>query len=114
VTGTAGNDVSKTATASFILTIKNPCIDPNYVTIQTKPLNDQNYDLYDLAPNGLQWIHDAFVLNTLPFSHTLCGGFTYKATFKDTAISASSSPMKYETATRTYSFYSEDFGLLGP
>lgn len=33
VTGTSGNIVSAVNSASFTLTLKNPCIDPNFVTI---------------------------------------------------------------------------------
>ena len=33
VTGTIGNVVTKSESSSFNLRIKNPCIDPNYVTI---------------------------------------------------------------------------------
>lgn len=33
VTAVAGNIVEQSASAEFTLTLKNPCIDPNYVTI---------------------------------------------------------------------------------
>ena len=37
VTGTTGMDVSKNITGTFSIKIKNPCIDPNFVSIQTVP-----------------------------------------------------------------------------
>ena len=40
VTGTAGNVSPTSDNSSFDLTIKNPCIDPNYVTIEGKTLLD--------------------------------------------------------------------------
>ena len=69
--------------------------------------------MFDFAPSGLQWVHDPFVLVTDPIPHTLCGGFTYEATFIASSIDTVSAPMKYDTATRMYSFYSEDFSLIG-
>ena len=71
------------------------------------------YVLYDFSLIGLQWIHDPFVLNTVPIAHTLCGGFTYEATFMNNSIDLTTMPMTYDTATRTYSIYSEDFSLIG-
>ena len=70
------------------------------MSIQTAPLVAQIYDLYDFAPNGLVWIHDPFILDTVPISHTLCGDFTFEATFMDSSINIISDPMKYDTATR--------------
>ena len=70
--------------------------------------------MYDFAPTGLQWIHDPFDISTSPIiAHTLCGGLTYEATFMNIAVDTGTEPMKYDTASRTYSFYSEDFGLIG-
>ena len=40
VTGTAGNVSPTSDSSSFDLTIKNPCIDPNFVTIEEKTLLD--------------------------------------------------------------------------
>ena len=78
-----------------MLTLKNPCIDPAYVTIESMPLVIHSYDLYDFDPTGLQWIHDPFNVNTVPISHTLCGDLTYEATFMDNPIDTVSDPMKY-------------------
>jgi len=69
--------------------------------------------LYDFDPIGFQWLHPEFVLVTNPISHTLCGGFTYSATFMNSVTDLSTDPMKYDSLTRTYTFYSEDFGLIG-
>ena len=40
VTGAAGNVSPTSDNSSFDLTIKNPCIDPNFVTIEGKTLLD--------------------------------------------------------------------------
>ena len=69
--------------------------------------------MYDFDPVGFQWLHPEFVLVTNPISHTLCGGFTYSATFMNSVTDLSTDPMNYDSLTRTYTFYSEDFGLIG-
>lgn len=66
-----------------------------------------------MPPDGLVWVHDAFTLDTVPITHSLCGDFTYLATFDSNYIDTLSSPMVYDTTSRTYSIYSEEFGLIG-
>ena len=53
VTGQAGNVTPVQGQESFNLRLKNPCIDPTYVTIAQVPLVNQAYDLYDFDPTGL-------------------------------------------------------------
>jgi len=53
VTGQAGNITPVQGQESFSLRLKNPCIDPTYVTIAQVPLVNQAYDLYDFDPTGL-------------------------------------------------------------
>ena len=48
-------------TVSFSLRLRNPCTDPAYVTILTKPLPDQTYGLYTYNPVGFQWNYEPFV-----------------------------------------------------
>ena len=105
MTGTIGNDTPIQESSDFKLWLKNPCLDSDYVTIQTKPLVVKAYDLYY---SQIAWTHDAFVINTVPTTHTLCGDLTYKATFMDSLIDPSTTPMSYNSASRTYTFYTED------
>ena len=110
ITGTSGD---KSASRSIIVVFKDPCIDPNYVTVIPATLVDQEYTLSTNAPNGLQYTHDAVTYTTSPIQHTLCGEATYTATFNGNAIGPSDTPMKYDSATRTISFYSDDSSLVG-
>ena len=66
ITGAAGTVTPSTAVAipPLLLTVKNPCKDANYVSIATQALVAKEYSLGDLAPNGLQWTHDAFSVVT--------------------------------------------------
>ena len=86
ITGQIGNVTPVQNKESFKLTLKNPCIDSAYVSIQTASLLWRNYDLYDHPPLGLHWVHKKFTVKTLPIDHTLCGGLTYEATFNDLAV----------------------------
>ena len=63
----SGNVVKKSDSASFILKLKNPCIDPNYVSIQKAVLQDQRYELYEFDPTGFVFTHVPFTVVTQPF-----------------------------------------------
>jgi len=43
---------------SFELTFANPCIDPDYVTIEPDVLLNKIYELYESDPIGFQFSHD--------------------------------------------------------
>ena len=114
MTGTSGYLYPVTDVTSFNLRLKNPCIDPIFVSIQTAPVPAQQYILYDLAPTGLQWVHDPFTLVTVPFQHDYCGDFTYEATFMNNPIDGTTAPMEHDTGTMTYTIYSEYYpNLIG-
>ena len=80
VIGTAGEEVTETsASPTFVLTVKNPCIDSDYLVINKAPLPvGKQYILHD---NTLNIIHDPFTIVTSPITHTLCGDLYYTATF---------------------------------
>ena len=113
VTGTSGNVTPVSVSDTFNLRIKNPCVDSTYVQIAEATLTSQTYQLFDLASTGLQWTHDAFTLNPAPKAAALCGEFTYKATFDNQVLDETSLPMSYDDASRSFTFYSEDFSLIG-
>ena len=66
-----------------------------------------------MSPDGLQWTHNAFTIVTQPNTHTLCGEITYEATFMGNIVDADSSPMKYDTSSRQFTFFSDDVNLVG-
>ena len=66
-----------------------------------------------MPPDGLQWIHSAFIIETSPNTHTLCGEITYEATFMGSTVDTDSSPMKYDTSSRQFTFFSDDVNLVG-
>ena len=99
------------------MTIKNPCIDPDFTTVEQVPLPvGEQYILHDFkAVGGYTFTHDPFLIVTTPIpNHGLCGPLTYTATFEGATIDTTTKPpMAYDTATRTFDIYSEDFALLG-
>jgi len=111
VTGVAGNNSLVSSEASFTLSLQNPCIDPMYVTIQSEALPvGETYILHDTRHD---FAHSSFTVITNPFAHSLCGDLAYTTTFVGATIDLISDPMTYDTTTRTFSLYSEDFNLLG-
>ena len=108
VSGQIGNVTPIQNKDSFKLTLRNPCIDQAYISIETASLQYRPYDLYDFPPLGLQWNHQAFQIKTLPIEHSLCGGLTYKATLNNVAVDSSTTPLTYQQENRAFSYYSED------
>ena len=116
VTGVAGNISEVSGFTSFALKVKNPCINPAFVTIDSKALpTGEEYTLHELkVTGGYSFTHTAFEIVTTPISHTLCGDLTYVATFESITINTTTKPpMEYDTATRIFTIYSEDFILVG-
>ena len=109
------------ATGVFSLTLKNPCIDIAYVTIQQAELQNIEYYLHSYDLLGFQFVHDPFIINTVPISHNLCGQLTYESTFMTIPIDNSisvlseplSNPISYDKTMRQHTLYSEDFTLIG-
>ena len=114
VTGITGKNTPTMVKTEFNLAVRNPCIDPTFVTIEKEPLPvGLEYILYDLKPNGFSFQHDAFTVKTVPIVHSLCGPVFYDTIFEGLALTTSSSPMKYDTLTRSFEIYSEALSLIG-
>lgn len=113
VIGTAGIVTPVSSSANFNLRIKNPCIDPSFVSITESPaLATQSYVLFDLDPDGLQWTESPFTLNPVPLATNLCGPFEYIATFNSVDINDASVPLSFDSTVSQFSLYSEDFNLI--
>ena len=70
------------------------------------------YD-YDPSPNGFKFTHDPYTVTTSPFAHSLCGNIHYNAYLEGQLLTASSSPMSYDTLNREFEIYSQNFNLIG-
>ena len=71
------------------------------------------YALWDYSPfpDGYKFTHDPFTVTTLPFDHTLCGDVHYHVFMDSTQLSTSTKIMAYDTITRQFEVYAEDFKL---
>ena len=102
-----GNFLSE-AIASFVLTVRNPCVMDDFVYIIDKPLPNKVYTLGSMAPDGLTWQHGDFFE-----SYDICGPTRYSAIFLDQVLSATTVPLAYNQETKTFVLYTEDPNLIG-
>ena len=83
------------------LQIFNPCSEIEHVQITGVAPEQQRYVLYTSSQESPQtFTHDEFTV-TSDFDNTLCGEFTYEATFDDSSISDSTlPPISYDPSSR--------------
>ena len=108
VTSSTGNVTPQTDTESFKLTIKNPCVNPDFVSIEKKDLAALEYTIG--APKKKYAAHDAFTLVLTPNDHDLCGDIAYEGQFESVAVD--DDPMFYTPGTRVFEAESRDMDLL--
>ena len=98
VTGTSGNTEPISGSTSFVLTVKNPCIDTSFVWITEPTMSALSYIIADDAK--LFDAHPEFTINTSPIVHSLCGPIAYSATFN--GVEVDSDPLSYASSTRKF------------
>ena len=82
------------------------------------PAGPQSYTLYfnSLASPFSIITHSAWSYSTTPIAHTLCGTISYTATFEGSSVDTTtitSRNVVYNSNTRTFGIYSENFALIG-
>ena len=97
------------AEAIFVLTLRNPCIDPDYITILKLPIFREMYTLFD----EMEWAYPTNTYETRPIGHSLCGGLSNSVIFIDESLTLDSAPISYDISENRSKMYSEDFSLLG-
>ena len=63
---------SAPVTVTFVLRVKNPCLDPDYVEIIPSDIPLKTYALGshgDTTPPGIRWEHAPFTVKTHPIDH---------------------------------------------
>ena len=90
----------------------NPCKDPSMAKFTSPKLQNQSYDLFDFAPDGLIWAHSAFSLDNSNLTE-ICGAISYNATYGGLQISSTSTPLRFDSDTREFGLYAEDSELIG-
>ena len=90
----SGNTATIKKTSNFNLTLKNPCIDPKYLSIDPVPMpTGLTYELYEFNITGFKWNHDPFVVKTVPIMHSLCGNLVYNCTWEEALINPAVAPL---------------------
>ena len=105
---------SYTNTQSFTWTIKNPCIDTDYVNIESPGLDELLYIIYN--PQSLDYTHDEYFVVTSPeqiANFDLCGPIVYQGRFDGVAApETGGDPLSYVPSTRTFTVDTDDESLI--
>ena len=118
-TGAADN----TQVKSFILRVKNPCTDPDAVSIRA-PQSSPSYNTYKLSSYSVQdpmWIseHKPFEYEIGKYDLDMdivrvCGELVYSATFDGAVADESTLPdMMYDRTNHSFGIYCEDPNQVG-
>ena len=103
-----------TVTDTFPITIKNPCIDTNFVTIVTPtgPLTDETYVIDSAAETWSPYSVGAWSVATSPVTHTLCGGLTITPQYESADLTGAE-PISHNSANDEFTVVSTDGDLIG-
>ena len=94
----------------FDLTIKNPCINQNYVTIQAPTFTKKTYTI---DSGSFEFpAEDSFTVMTTPLvGHNLCGSLSFVAKYDNAMVDGD--PLDYNDQTRVFTASSQDGSLIG-
>ena len=109
-------NADQSASTTFILRVKNPCLDPKYVKIVPNDLFYMTYTLGSFAPSGMEFEHNRFTVETYPVQHDLCGEITYEAFFNGQPVAGTTlntSPLQYDPSTGVFTFFTDSPNLIG-
>jgi len=107
-----GNVVSS-RTANFDITIKNPCLDINFVQIVAPDVANMSYRISD--PSLTSPAFPQFTYTTAPSTHQLCGDFTYTVVDSngDLVPTSGGDPTTFNSGDRTFTVFSDSAALEG-
>lgn len=97
------------AEAIFMLTLRNPCIDPDYITIKQLPSFKAEFNLFE----EMSLPYPTTTYETRPIGHSLCGGLSNSVIFMGESLTLDTTPISYDPSENLSKIYSEDFSLLG-
>ena len=108
----SGESYSNTQTFKWV--IKNPCIDTDYVNIESPGLEELSYIIYD--PESLIEQHGEFFVVTTPEqieNFDLCGPIVYEGRYEGVAVpETGGDPLSYVPSTRTFTIDTDDEALI--
>ena len=89
IQATTGVTAVQTVEDSFILKLKNPCIDTAFVelVVPTVQSTQIDYELYSGSINQYFHVFEFFDVIQNPFDHDLCGSVAFEVTWDGTLVS---------------------------
>jgi len=117
ITGTAGTiaPISADAAPPLLLTIKNPCINPDFIEFVPSVVENQ---IYRIDRPAITFTFTSAELKTYPFDQTLCGELAYDVWYVDADAGAgayvdtTSSPLSFDSTTLELSFVTSDTSMI--
>jgi hypothetical protein len=97
---------TRTATQSFTLNIKNPCLDPTMLTVVAEgAVPDIDYQVG--SQNQNTWTHSGFIINASSTVRNLCGDLSY--TSNEGVLD---SYVTYTGSSRTFAIFTDSSSLI--
>ena len=93
------------------ITIKNPCLDPDFLTIEAATLPNFTYILHDESEEGTTFVHPPFTVVAEDSVREICGDLEYSLT-EGLNGGALDPYLTYTPEERKVMIYSEDRDLL--
>ena len=105
-----GNDVDNSS-IQYTQTIKDPCINTDFVNILAGDLPELDYDIYQ--GELVYAAHPESTVSTTPITHTLCGDLDYTPKYDGQPPNFSTGPFTgYDPTTRVFTAESSDPALI--
>ena len=99
-----------TEPAHFDLTFRNPCVDPDFVSVKKINLPDLDYTIN--SGSVTYDPHALFVIETTPIDHDFCGLLTIVPTYEGAPLLDQSGPLTYDPASRSFTYESNEESLI--
>ena len=108
---TADDGSTTTDGTTIPVVVKNPCVDPQYVTIEVAVFEDLDYSILTGPVPVTYDPHPVFLVKTNPVSHNLCGALVYEPRYNGQALTGQ--VLTYVEATRKFTVSTENDALSG-
>ena len=114
VTSPYSASFSDVYTGAMPVTVKNPCIDDNYVYIQqaASSLATKDYVIDSPAETWDPHPSNDWTIMTQPATHTLCGDILLTPLYEGAGLSAPGTPITYSTSTGDFTVESDRGDLI--
>ena len=109
ITVMADDESETTQTVRIEVIVKNPCVLPEFVTIEVAVFDDLEYTI---GPNAVTYDeHAVFLVKTVPITHSLCGVLVYEPRYNGQALNIE--VLTYASDTRKFTVSTDNDNLSG-